>query len=269
VAYQSADKMDKNLQFLVMRTFRIGRATAADLIEVSGVSTATATRAMGAAVQNYPVRRVKRTLQPALLACVPDFASEAALLNCLDKGLHDPMDTGLMPRELPITYVSWSNTLPPKAGVFNTIVQAIAQQKEITIAYQGMKLNEPIAEKFLFPLGLEKMNDQWRLIAQDIRQSGAPVRVYVLSRIFDAAMTPMRKPNYGRMNDADAIESVPVRLNPLMTPRQQEAVAKELRVENGIVKIASRSKFEFFRRFTDAPASVDAVWPPLLKKQRQ
>jgi hypothetical protein len=79
----------------------------------------------------------------------------------------------------------------------------------------------------------------------------------------------MRKPNYGRMNDADASESVPVRLNPLMTPRRQEAVAKELRVENDIAKIASRSKFEFCRRFTDAPTSVEAVWPPLLKMERQ
>lgn len=261
---------DKNVRFLVMRAFRIGAASAKDLIDASGISPATATRAMTAVIEQFPVRRVKTTVQPALLATPPDFTTEAALLTALDAGLHSPMDTGLFAHELPITYVSWSNTLPPKPGVLQTIVRATADQKEITIAYQGMKINEPLSEKLVFPLGLEKMNDQWRLIAQDVKQDGAPIRVYVLSRIFDAVITPMRRTKnaYVRRNDADTIESVKVRLNPLMTPRQKEVIANELRVRDGQVNIASRSKFEFFRRFTDAPTSAEAIWPPLLKTEK-
>jgi predicted DNA-binding transcriptional regulator YafY len=263
--------MDRHIKFVLMRAFRIGGVTSADLMRACDVSTPTATRVMSRALEEHGelLQRVKRALVPRPLAVVPDFAGEAALLKALDGGRSNPMETGIFPHEVPVSYVSWSNTLPAKPGTLNLIIKAITNETLLNIVYLGMTKNEVPSEKTVFPLSLEKMNDQWRLIAQDIDKPGHPLRVYVLSRIFEASASFRRKPRaLVRQGHEDTQKRISVKVNPALTPLQQEIIARELCVHDGHVEIASRSEFEFCRRFTNGSASENAVWPPLVLKEK-
>ena len=60
--------------------------------------------------------------------------------------------------------------------------------------------------------------------------------------------------------------AINVALNPKLTSRQKDVLARELRMQNGKVRVATRSLHEFERRFTQKPANPDAVWPPLMIK---
>lgn len=261
---------ERLIQFLIMRAFRHGAVTAGDLCRASGVSLATATRAMQRALACHAeiVFREKRALKPIPLASAPDFASEAALLDALSKGSNQALETGLFSHELPVSYVSWTNTLPPKPGILDQIVKAISRQTVLEIIYLAMTEGALPEEKTIFPLALEKMNDQWRLIAQDIQKSGAPKRVYVLSRILNATPSPRRRPRgMIRRGHHDSQVAIRVEIEPRFSPLQSEVLSRELCIADGTVKIASRSEFEFCRRFTDMPANPDAIWPPLIVKK--
>jgi hypothetical protein len=260
---------DQLVRFLVMRAFRHGVAHAGDLIRVTDISMATATRAMGRTVEFYGdiVHRVKRALRPLPSAKAPIFAGEAALLDCLDKGRNTPIEIGLFAHELPVTYSAWTNIFPPKEGVLDILVKSIARQSLVNLVYQGMTRAERPSEKVVFPLALEKMNDQWRLLGQDIEKEKSPLRVYVLSRILDAKPSHRNKPKgFVRQAHYDSKIRLAVQINPHCTPLQKEILERELCIKNGTVEIASRSAFEFCRRFTDFPASPEAIWPPAVLK---
>jgi predicted DNA-binding transcriptional regulator YafY len=147
------------------------------------------------------------------------------------------------------------------------IVNAIQHERVLRIVYVGLKYGETPAFRRILPLALERMNDQWRVIAQDIEQEDAPIRVFVLSRILDAEADLGRRPKrFVLQGHTDSVTDLEVKLNPRLTPAQQEVLSRELRVESGKVRVATRSLHEFKRRFADTPISKDAVWPPLLIK---
>ena len=258
-------------EFVIKRAFRHGVATRSDLVKVLGVSTATATRHISAVEILFAsaIERKRGGVRPRLLAVPPAFASEEALLHDLDGDRNDPLRTGMFEDELPVVYVSWTNSMPPKAGVLARIVSAIQASKMLKIVYIGLRLGEEPTQRRILPLALERMNDQWRVVAQDIDKPEAPIRVFVLPRILDAEPDVGRAPRqFVHQGHTDSAVSLPVSLNPRFTKAQQQAIARELKVESGKVVIAQRSQHEFGRRFAENPASTDAVWPPLVIKSR-
>ena len=68
-----------------------------------------------------------------------------------------------------------------------------------------------------------------------------------------------------RQSDADKVEALPVRFDERLTDDQREALAHELGIVDGKVKLPSRGVFEYLRRFSDQPPSDEAVWPPIFK----
>lgn len=260
-------------EFIVKRVFRRGLVTRPDVVKVLGVSSATATRYMalvggrGGLYQGL-VHYSRAGIRPRLLVEPPGFAGEAALLKDLAPGYNNPLHTGLFDHELPVTSVSWVQSLPARPGVLTKIIQAIRQGRLLKIVYVGLRAGSAAESRRILPLGLERMNDQWRVIAQDISKEGAPIRVFVLPRILDVETDPGRKPrHFVSQGHTDSQTTLHVLLNPRFTPIQQQVMRRELRIERGTVSVATRSLHEFKRRFTEAPPAPDVVWPPLILKE--
>lgn len=259
------------IEFVVKRAFRRGIVYRGDVLSAFDLSSATATRIMAEAKSRHTGLLARRGygLKPLPLAEPPRFATEEALLSELDRGRNEPARTGLFDNELPVVYVSWTNSMPAKDGTLTRIINAIQYEHFISIVYVGLREGEPPRERRILPLALERMNDQWRVVAQDMDIRDHPIRIFVLSRVLEARQAEGRKPRgFVHQGHTDGYEDIHVSMNPRLNEHQKEIIARELRVENGRVRVAKRSLHEFERRFTDKPASPDAVWPPLVLKRR-
>jgi hypothetical protein len=253
--------------FIVRRAFRRGSVTRSELMNVFDLSAATASRAMKSAVTEYGdlLARAGQGLRPKPVTEPPPWADESDLLDNLDRGRSEPQHTGLFEGELPVVYVSWSARAPRRPGILRTIVQAITNESSVRLAHVGLRKMEQVRERWVAPLALERMNDQWRVIAQDLDKPGFPIRVFVLSRILDAQPDGRRKPNgFVRRGHTDHFSRIRVKLNPALTSIQRDVLERELQIVDGRVSVASRSAFEFLQRFSNQPPNPDAVWPPIV-----
>ncbi len=262
------------LEFIVRRVYRHGSLIRKDIEQAFGVSTPSASRFITEALAIYPqhlLRKGHRVLAKTLSEA-PSFANEAELLETLNQGCQHHEDlmaltkhTGLFPYELPLVYVSWTNSLPTKPGILTTIIRAIPRHDFLKIVSVTLNRGEQKRERIISPVGLEKMNDQWRLIAQDMEKPGCPIRVFVLSRILHAeVIVKYKKPkDFVPYGESDKKNRIYARLNPAYTKDQQAILSHELNIKDGVVTVASRSEFEFRRRFSEIPPSETAVWPPL------
>lgn len=258
--------------FILKRAFRRGLVRPMDVTKVTGVSAATAGRYLSSAETLYHklLQRKGGGLEPRPLAQAPEIAGEAALLEDLDSGQSDPLRTGLFESELPVVYVSWTQSLPSKSGVLTRLIQAIQHEHLLRIVYIGLRQGAEPQHRRILPLALERMNDQWRIIAQDIEKLDSSLRVFVLSRILDAEPDMGGKPkNLLLRGHYDAMTDIDVLLNPKLNAVQQQVLSRELCIKGGKVRVPSRSRHEFLRRFTDESASPDVVWPPLILKGKK
>lgn len=260
--------LDRAVEFVLKRAFRAGAVTRANLLDAFDVSSATATRLMSEALARHPrlLERQGQRILPRPLAEAPPCATEAALLATLDEGGNDFLArVGLYAYELPVVYVTWANSLPRKPGILTALIEAVRNEGFLRIVYLPMRKNAEPAWRTIAPLGLERMNDQWRVVAQDMEKEGFPIRVFVLTRILDAQREVYKRLPKGfvRQHVADAEASLPVELNAGLTPLQKEVVSAELGIRDGKVRVARRGIFEFQRRFSRRAPTPDAVWPPL------
>jgi predicted DNA-binding transcriptional regulator YafY len=266
--------LDLVLQFIVRRVYRHGSLIRKDIEQAFAVSTPSASRFIAEALATYPqhLRRQGHRVLAKSLSEAPSFANEADLLETLNQGCQHHEDllaltkyTGLFPHELPLVYVSWTNSLPTKPGILTTIIRAIPRYDFLKIVSVTLNQGEERRERIILPVGLEKMNDQWRLIAQDMEKPGYPIRVFVLSRILHAeVIVKYKKPkDFVPYPESDKKIRIYARLNPAYTEDQQAILRHELNIKDGFVTIVSRSEFEFRRRFSEMPPSEKAVWPPL------
>lgn len=264
--------------FLIKRAFRYGVATRQDLLQVLSISQATATRVLSATAARFAplVHYSHEGIRPRPLAVPPPFASESALLDNLAGG-NKPLSTGLFDSELPVVIVQWTQSLPAKPGSLMQIVRAITQDRIICITYIGLRPQEEPQERRILPLALERMNDQWRVIAQDLGKKGHPIRVFVLARILSVAWDLGRKPRkFVRQSHQDGSSWLPIRFHERLNSHQREAIGRELRVvfthpdqsrttetpKRGRIRVLTRSIYEFQRRFlTQDPHSPHVIWP--------
>lgn len=263
------------LRFIVRRAFRHGSLARTDLKKAFAISTPSASRYFSEA-PNDPeygqyIQREGHRIKPQTLVNPPPWAGEEDLLNTLNYGCYSKTDpsviaqaTGLFYQELPLVYVSWTNSLPKQPGTLMTIVKAIDHKQFLRLVYVSLNLGEQKKQRIVAPLALEKMNDQWRLIAQDTQKEDYPIRVYVLSRILEAEALLDRKAKkfaWKLKPEADSQAKYDVRLNTLYSEDQKEVLEHELGIKNGIVSVTSRSEFEFLRRFSNQENK--GIWPPL------
>jgi hypothetical protein len=128
-----------------------------------------------------------------------------------------------------------------------------------------MREKEEPASRVVAPLGLERMNDQWRVVAQDLGKDGYPIRIFVLSRILDAEKAPLKRrpPGFVHQHHSDVFVPLVVTLNSKLSLLQKEIISGELGIREGKVALIRRGVFEFKRRFSNEAASPGAIWPPL------
>ena len=264
-------------RFIIKRAFRIGSVSSHDLRKAFRFNSLKATRFLAATLKVFPdiLERRGKAVYPKHGVPAPAYASEETILSDLNCGRDDPAETGFFPEEIPVEYISWTDSAPPEKGILTKIIRAIHQGSLLKIVYIGMKKGDVPNEKRVIPLALEKMNDQWRLLAQEIvtvteqrrkRHEGI-LKTFVLSRILKAEWDLGRRPKgFVQVGHWDDIQELPVSLNPSLNDQQKEVILRELKISDNKVRIPSRSKFEFERRFMDAPANPEAAWPPLKKR---
>lgn len=257
--------------FVLRRAVRYGVATRADVREAFGkIGTTRASQAMDYAALHWP-KTLERTGKAVKLrggAEIPPEAGEAQLMECLDNGWLEFRQTGLRPSELPVERVRWTTPRPERPGVLSTVVAAIAHEEILRICYVGLRERESARWRRVYPVGLERLGEQWRLVAQDLDAEGYPLKTFVLPRILDAEATTERLPrDMVRLAADNQRVSFPVRLNPRLTEDQRRVLTHELRIENGLVILPKRGEFEYFRRYADEPVNEGIVWPPLSREK--
>jgi predicted DNA-binding transcriptional regulator YafY len=259
----------EGMLFVLKRAVRFGKVFRRDLIEAfdGDFGETKASALMSEAAGRWPetLERRSHEIVPRPNPKIPAKASEEDLMKALDYGQTEFRQIGLrVPDELNVLVVKWTRSLPRQPGAFSVIVSSLIHEQPIELLYVGLRRNEQAHWRRVAPLTLEKMGDQWRLIAQDWDDSAAayPVKVFVLSRILDARLADCRlPPNIIRQGDNDQRVRIPVRLHPDLTPDQQAAICHELMVQDQQISIALRSQFELLRRFSDIPPRANAVWP--------
>lgn len=258
---------DKPDHFILRRAFRLGRVTRGDVqAAYPEFSYSKAGLVLGAAVEDWPehLERDGRSVVPRARAGPPAVADEGELMAALDQGLFGMRYTGFAQEELPAHQVRWVCSGPRKSGVLLTLGRIMAEKGGAEVCYVGLRAGEAARWRRVFPLALEQMGLQWRLLAQCLESEGYPLKVFVLTRILDAAPMSSRLPRgFAPRADTDRTARYRVRLNPQLTADQQAAVAAELCLEHGRVVISQRSRWEFERQFGHARVHEDAVWPPV------
>lgn len=267
VTYRTPDEVT---YFVLRRAVRYGSVTRSDLLDAfAKLGTTKASLAMDLAAAIWPdaLERTGKAVRVREHPKIPPEASEAQLAKCLEQGLLAFKHTGLRESELPVNRVQWTRVLPKTPGVLSALSFALAHEKSLRIRYVGMRQGESARWRLVYPVGLERMGDQWRLLAQDMEEPApCPIKNFVLPRILDAEVVNVKLPKgMIRQSDADKVEALPVRFDERLTDDQREALAHELGIVDGKVKLPSRGVFEYLRRFSDQPPSDEAVWPPIFK----
>jgi hypothetical protein len=257
--------------FILRRAVRYGAVSRRDVLDAFGrIGTTKASLALDSAATHWPetLERTGKAVRFRPEAPIPPQASEAHLLACLNQGVFSLRETGLRPSELPVSVVQWTQNLPQTPGVLLAISRALAHHQAMRIFYVGLRRDEAPRWRWLLPAGLERMGDQWRLVAQDLEDAGYPLKTFVLPRITAAEVAAKKTPkDLIRLAADDRLSDLKVRMNPDLSAAQQAVLQHELQMVDGKVRLPQRAVFEFLRRFSDRPASENAVWPPLLEDQ--
>jgi hypothetical protein len=273
--------------YAMRRLVRRGQVTVADIMRATKCSLGTANAIMRFFIDNYP-DTVLRKEGPRLrlMKEPPDAwlkeASDAQLLSAVENNGGE-LETGLKPSEFPVRIQTWSHGHPPD-GVMTQIAKCLVHQASagirmdhrasLEIKYTGMSRGNTSKWRRILPIGVERVLDQWRLMAQDLEKDGFPLRTFVLARIENVRPATEPLPKTFRLYTFDDVQSLcSVSLNPDLTPDQEKAIRNEigLSMENNTVQLQSRASFEFLRRFGPAQVSENAVWPIItdleIKKQ--
>lgn len=258
------------VRFLVKRACRVGKASRSDLDRIwKGCAPATCSRWIDRAVtisRGALERKAKRGRNSCVElinpAKTPSWARVDNLLEELVRGA-DPMRTGLFDDEMRVFVPRWTNNKPSGDGTFERIVKALLARSAVDIVYVGMRKGEKARRRRIFPIGLERVGDQWRLLGSDLERRGYPLRTFVLSRI--SMCDGERRPpaDMGYADVLDRTERVGVCLNSDLTEDQADAVRHELNVKDGTVELHTRTIYDFLARFGRTAAPEHVVWPPI------
>lgn len=278
---------DMAYAFAVRRLVRTGRVCRADITNTVGCSTVIAGRALQK-VSAFTADVIKKgqnlQLKDPYFASKPNnnhvfmvIASDSQLSDAIKKG-GDPKLTGLYLDELPVQIKTWSFGDSVASGLVTAIAactlhikkagRRLDHRSSLSILYVSMQKGAFCKWRNIVPLGLERVLDQWRLIAHDLDAEGYPIKTYVLARIFGhrALTTPLPVNFYRHLKVLNNLnELVRIELNPDLTKDQEDAIRNELNIgKDDTMEISQRSKVDFLRRFSDIPTTESAIWPVIL-----
>lgn len=123
-----------------------------------------------AALDKYSglIERDGYTVKPRLGVCPPSIASEEQLMEAVFSGNDSFAEIGLTDAEFPRQKVEWTNNRPIKPGLFQSITSAIVEGEALDIVYVTLNQQDRGRRRSIFPVGLQKVGDQWRLVAYDL-----------------------------------------------------------------------------------------------------
>lgn len=260
--------------YLVRRACRLGTARRQDMLPHFQASQSTYTRWMVAALSAAPCLDKSGSGGGTHLILkdtqsIPSWASFESLLKELENG-NSADKTGIEDHELPVYIPKWTRNTPVDPRALREIIQCIHQEQILNLRYIGLRKYEEAQWRAIYPVGLERMGDQWRLVALDMEKEGYPLRIFVLARILGAEKSERKLPkNFSKPGLEDVSLSIHALLNPDLTSDQAIALSNELRIQDGEIQINKRTEFEFYRRFGAQALSDTAVWPPLMNKKEE
>lgn len=257
--------------FIARRAYRWGSVKRGDVEKAFNFSKASAGRAMRGAEEKMADYLQSRSRAIRWIGEVLDWVSTFSLIQELSSG-SDPQKTGLFHDELPVRIISWVDSKPVKENILAKVLVALRDREVLRMKYVGMTRGDEGRIRRVFPLGLEKMADQWRLVGYDVEGAERLPKSFVVSRILEVIATE-RPPNqfkvlpseFYRLNEDVQHE---IYLNPELTLPQLDVIKRELKVKNDGVKIKERDSLEFFIKFAGKPPSTTSVWP-LIKEHKK
>lgn len=268
----TSDISDEMELFVWRRAFRSHKRTVvrADVVAAFAVSVSTASNTIASALISCGgllERHGYKVIAPPW-AQAPHWADEADLMDALDKGDVRFAKTGLTPRELPVNFSSWSNNLPSKPGAFMKIVAATTKERPLHIRYVGLKAGDLARYRRIFPIALERMGDQWRVVAHDLEVEDFSLRTFILARITGAVDDDAKLPKgFILGNSTDYKQKIQVDWDLRLNKDQREALTSELGIDSkGLAHVNSRDVHEFLIRYGCHQVSSTVVWPPFRHK---
>ncbi|MCG8614451.1 MAG: WYL domain-containing protein [Pseudomonadales bacterium] len=254
------------------RSFRYGEVQRSDLKEAfpeKPNSDPYLTSVIKAALSRFDDRLQKegQKVRPIPGTAPPSFINDEDLIDSLERG-GSFAETGFRESELPLSFVKTTNSLPNKPGLLTVITRYIAHQETLQIIYTGIKMGAIPQKRHLYPLGLERKSDQWRLVAIDLDEKEQPTKVFLLSRILDAGPSNKRKPR-NRVIEAPskAPRCYQVELNPKLNEHQRQVVKNQFAMQGDTIRLPQRYLFEFKIDHCSEPVPSEAVWPLLTIKK--
>jgi len=256
--------LSREIVFVVRRAVRRGSVSRVDLCRAFSLSSATGTRILREAEKAFSPNLHLDGKATRWDGPPPPWASAESLLSELEGGL-DPARSGFFHAELPLHRAAWVSNMPGDPRALPQIISALTHEQPIRLLYVGLRRDANAQWRQVMPLGLERMADQWRLIADDLDdvERGYPSKTFVLSRVLEVLNTAKTPKGYEAHSFADVSANidVPLRTRAALTNDQQKAIENELSIKNGHRTMPARARFEFLRRFAEIPPSPDAVWP--------
>jgi hypothetical protein len=265
---------DEKERFVWRRAFRSPTRSVvrAEVIDALGVSKTAASTLLNLAVDGSTglLQREGNKVCAPPWAEAPHWADEADLMECLDRGRVAFAETGLRAAELPVSFSTWSSSLPAVPGALTTIVGACTHKHSVFIRYVGLRAGDKARFRRSFPVALERMGGQWRLVAHDLDAEDFPLRTYVLSRITGASPDPARLPRgFIPSSPVDFKQTLVVDWDLRLNEDQKQALRCELGIgATGATTLNSRDIHEFLIRFGGQAVAANVVWPPLRKKAK-
>lgn len=260
--------------FVWRRAFRSSERSVvrADVIEAFGMSPTSASNLLTSVAENSNglLKRNGNKVISESWARPPAWADENDLMDALDRNKNDFSQTGLRSNELPVNYSAWSLSLPAEPGALTTVVQAITRKHSVYVEYVGLKMGDKAKFRRVYPLGLERMGDQWRLVAHDLEHGDFALRTFVLSRITKASVDSNKLPRtFIPGNAVDSQKLIDIEWNLLLNEDQKKALRNEFGVNSqGVVKLNGRDVHEFLVRFGARKVSENVAWP-LLRREKK
>ncbi|EFI34390.1 hypothetical protein Dthio_PD1743 [Desulfonatronospira thiodismutans ASO3-1] len=264
--------------YVLRRACWLGRARNSDLIERFEVTSATASKVLQEAINEWPhvlYQYRKSGVFKKEEAVTPKEASAETMIELFEKHA-GPEDTGLTHEEASVFFVQYPPRNRPLSGL-DIILEYVFKARQayinpkdmrgqhivIEILYVGLKKNDLPRWRKVVCNGLQHNGQVWRLLAQDINSPGYIQKHYVMSRIMDARPSPTSVPKDFEFKDVKAEKTkVEVIFNEELNNEQRQVLSNELGVKDGRITVPKNELFYFKRYYQDDKKNMGhVVWP--------
>lgn len=258
--------------FVLKRVFRSPErsTTAREVGAACHVADGKGTQICDEAVQRWPQSIIKSGRFYRSNGEAPEEASGWRLLEDVEDGKTDLIDTGLYPEELPVIHRKLRNSTPSLDQTTDIIVRALVCKTAVEIDFVTMDVGGTGETERVYPIALERADDSWRLLSRVMTNPLRPLIAVPLVRITAARPLDFKiiSPSGNSLEKDDPKVVGRVLLDPRLTEAQIEAMRNEFRLgmcADGSYTVGlNRMQIEEFvhRYVAHDSSNPHKVWPP-------